>query len=137
MSAIEKLAQSAKNRHGRQLQPGEVQEIVEALSALQYYAKEYEIKNEALTKVSAVALQRLGGGMLLTPEEYDAATKVGVEVTWDDEEGTIYAKIYEVEMSEVQPQADPDGGEDDGDMAPVPGERGTQEELALEETDTG
>ena len=139
MSVIERLMQSAKNNHGRTLQPDEVGEIVEALAALQYYATEWEIKNEALTRVAAIALQRLGGGMILTPDEYDAAVSRGVELTWDDDEegGTIYAKAYQVDVPQVRPEDDTAERQIDGDMAPVPSDWGTQLELALEEDDKG
>ena len=121
MNVFEGLAQSAKNNHGRTLQPPQVQELVGVLQQMQLQISNDMTRMDALTRILAVAIHSAGGTLDIEPDTFGDAENWLTDVVWDEEEdgGTIHVttRLAIVDVPTVQ---DDDQATGDSDIVLVP-----------------
>jgi hypothetical protein len=113
MNVMEALAQSAKNRHGRTLSERQVQELVTIIQAMQMQIANDQGRLEAQTRILTVALEELGGDLLMPAEDFANAQQYIIDVEWDEEGDTIHASIRLADVG--VPEVQDDGAAASGD----------------------
>lgn len=120
MNVFQKLAKSAENRHGLELQATQVQELVATLQAMQLQIANDNARMDAQTRILAVALNHAGGAIDIAAELFAEAENYVVDVSWNEEGDEIRASIRmaDVEVSEVPAEGDA-AAESDSSTVPV------------------
>lgn len=118
MSTLQSVAKAAQAGHGITLQPLQVAEVAQAFAQYHQALQETQMRMEALTDMTVVMIQRLGGKLTLMPEEIDAPHN-GFDVNWDEEKNVIKLKLSPLEVPEVLVEDEPAEGDDSG-VAQVP-----------------
>ena len=120
MNVFEKLAKSAENRHGLELQPTQVQELVATLQAMQLQIANDQGRTEALSRILVVSLNQVGGALNIPSELFAEAERYVIDVTWDDNGEEIHASIRLADVG--VPEVPEDGAAapiSDGSAVPV------------------
>jgi len=104
MNVLEKLAKSAENNHGLELQAVHVKEIVTIMQGMQFQIANDQGRLEAQTRILTVALNQIGGALDIPTELFAEAESYIIDVEWNDEGSNIRASIRlaNVEVPEVQ-----------------------------------
>jgi hypothetical protein len=120
MNVFQKLAKSAENRHGLELQATQVQELVATMQAMQYQIANDQGRLEAQTRILAVALNQIGGSLDIAAELFSEAENYVIDVEWNDEGDTIRAslRLADVVVPEVQ-EEDSAATDSTGDAVPL------------------
>lgn len=131
MSIIPLLVKAGQNGHGRTLEAQQVKEVLEALAAQQNTITNLDGRLQALTLISNVMLQRLGGQAKFPATELsEAQDNGGFEVKWKEENDVIELRLTPLEVREVPVEDNSAEGSESG-VAQVP-EGSTGSQMALE-----
>lgn len=132
MSIIPLLVKAGQNNHGRTLEAQQVKEVLETMAAQQNTIANLDGRLQALTLISNVMLQRLGGKASFPAVELsEAETNGGFEVAWKEETDVIELRLTPVAVQEVQ--ADDEHAEDGGpSVAPMPEGSGPGAQVAFD-----
>ena len=139
MNVFQRLAKSAENRHGLELQPTQVQELVATIQAMQLQIANDQARLEAQTRILAVALNHSGGALDIAAELFGEAENYVVDVVWNEEGDQIRASIRlaDVDVPGVQEEGT---ATTEGDSSSVPvseGDSGEQQDGQGSENETG
>lgn len=136
MSIIPLLVKAGQNNHGRTLDAVQVKEVLEAFAAQQNSITNLDGRLQALTLISNVMLQRLGGKASFPADELDdAQSNGGFEVKWKEDTNVIEIRLTPVVLPQVPTEDEPTEVSEPG-VAPVPegpGDDGPQMALDLGE----
>ena len=119
MNIMELLVKAAKSNHGRQLEATQVQAVVEGFMAMDNQLQATEQRLDALTRITTVAMHRIGGRLSITPTEFDESEDDFFTVVWDEEKDVINVELGELDVPEVPVEdeaadrEDSEGTEDD------------------------
>jgi len=132
MSVIPLLVKAGQNNHGRTLEAQQVKELLETLAAQQNTIANLDGRLQALTLISNVMLQRLGGKASFPAVELsEAETNGGFEVAWKEESDVIELRLTPVVLPQVPVEDEPAEVSGSG-LAQVPEGSDTGEALALD-----
>lgn len=101
MNVMELLVKAANSNHGRTLDPSGVKAVVEGFQALDHQLRLTEARLDAVIRTTSVLLEKLGGHVIVQPEEFDEADERPFVLDWKEEENVIHVR-YEVPVSEMQ-----------------------------------
>jgi hypothetical protein len=120
MHTVEVLIKAGQNNHGVQLQPMQVQELLNEFATYAQANAIMEQRVATATGIAGVLLERLGGSADLRAEEYsEFVESEGFDAKWDEETGDIHVEMAQVGLSVVRTEDEAALGEGDAGVAPV------------------
>ena len=137
MNVFEKLAKSAENNHGLELQALQVKELVTAMQAMQMQIANDQGRLEAATRILTQTVLRLGGELTVPQSDFIEAQEFVVEVEWNEEgDINVATRLADVAVPEVSGEDEAAGGSAgspvsvlaDGGGQPEDGEENPDEE---------
>ena len=135
MNVFEKLAKSAENNHGLELQALQVKELVTAMQAMQMQIANDQGRLEAATRILTQTVLRLGGELTVPQSDFIEAQEFVVEVEWNEEgDINVATRLADVAVSEVQDE-DAAASGSDGSGMPLLSDDGERAEDGVEDSD--